>query len=352
MRATLRQQRGQAAVEMALGTLVFVTILVFSIHFSEVGFLSLKVQEATAAAMWDTTQGKMHDIPWQYGTVASGAVSAAQGETQARYADFDGRLSTNNGGAITNVFTRASGMAINCNMGGINDGSFGGGFLTGFVYRTNGGMHCSAQANLSAYNFPTSFLENTGGPGGFTFKVKNYAASSTTIKVCGVGRAVAGNCSKRYKMLIDDWGLAGSGESAECPVLQQPFFVLPCPSSNVIHYWAAVDALYLEGSLLFVTQGASTAFAKGILNVGSVPSIPGIPLITGSNEDAYWMSLMGHNGIGGAYMNPLLFSWPLEGLPIFPTTPGSAFVWAPPNYHTSDGIRSGNGSCFLGQSCN
>ena len=52
--------RGQATVELALGLLIFVTVLIFGIHFAEMGFLSLKVTEASASAIWDATAYQTH----------------------------------------------------------------------------------------------------------------------------------------------------------------------------------------------------------------------------------------------------------------------------------------------------
>ena len=56
---TLFPRAGQATVELALGLLVFVTVLLFGIHFAEVGWLSLKVQEAGAWAMWEAAGANM-----------------------------------------------------------------------------------------------------------------------------------------------------------------------------------------------------------------------------------------------------------------------------------------------------
>src|SRR5207249_4993558 len=62
-RRRARLVAGQAAAEAAIGMLVFVTVLMFGLHFAEVGYLTVKIQEAANGALWDTTAKKMHDIP-------------------------------------------------------------------------------------------------------------------------------------------------------------------------------------------------------------------------------------------------------------------------------------------------
>ena len=55
--------RGQGTVEIALGSLLVVTVLMFGIHFGEVLFMSIKVQEAANSAQWDATSMKLHTLP-------------------------------------------------------------------------------------------------------------------------------------------------------------------------------------------------------------------------------------------------------------------------------------------------
>ena len=54
------RDRGQAVLEMSLGALLFVTVLLFGIHYAEVTFTQMKVTEAASSTMWDVTAGKMH----------------------------------------------------------------------------------------------------------------------------------------------------------------------------------------------------------------------------------------------------------------------------------------------------
>ncbi|WP_224240125.1 hypothetical protein [Hyalangium gracile] len=205
---TTRQRRGQGTVELALGLLVFVTILVFGIHFAEIGFLSLKVQESSATAIWDATQAKMHVLPDQWDLLNPSTV--AQRAT-SRYADLDGRSSSSGGGIITYVFTRAQSPEVRCQAeGSITHAPAP---TTDGVYQaTLGGMRCSAQATISAWQFPTSFLDS--GAGSF-FQERHLQTTSMTI--CGVNRG--GGCQAGFGILLDDFGLATPEESRNCQVL-------------------------------------------------------------------------------------------------------------------------------------
>ena len=110
---TRRGPRGQALAETVLGLLVFVTILMFGIHFAEVGYLSLKVQEASTSALWDSTGAKMHELPGTFNGQAA-AIKAAGGNATNRYKDFDGRSSQKGSSAPVQVFTSAGGLKVEC----------------------------------------------------------------------------------------------------------------------------------------------------------------------------------------------------------------------------------------------
>lgn len=89
-RLSRRRARGQAVVELVLGLIVFVTILIFAIHFAEVGYLSVKVTEAAHSAIFDATGYKLHKWPRDT-SPASSAASRAGNDAQSRYQDFDSR---------------------------------------------------------------------------------------------------------------------------------------------------------------------------------------------------------------------------------------------------------------------
>ncbi len=195
-------------MELALGLLVFVTILLFGIHFAEIGYLSVKVTEANSSALWHATAAKMHTLPKQFGPVNSlisgnKAGSAATGI----YSDFDSRSS--GGGASTQLLTRGQGLQVTCEAGGP---SFAPSDNAGEIYENTGGMACRAQATLQVLPlFPRSFME---GAGGF-FKKEQYKAADLTI--CGVNRN-KGGCQGRMAILLDDWALATGAELKTCRV--------------------------------------------------------------------------------------------------------------------------------------
>lgn len=314
MRPNPRERRGQSTTEMALGLLVFVTVLMFGIHFAEVGYLSVKVQEAAASALWDTTSAKMHNLPGNFTPLKNLIDGDRPGQLATnRYRDFDGRTSKSGSRAPVQVFTSADGLSVTCEAAsGI---SFSDDGATAGVYSDVGGMRCSSRAVLSpSRKLTKSFLDQ--GPGSF-FEVPHYAAG--VIPVCGTGRAKGGNCDGGFGILLDDWGLAGSEEGGECPVLQGA----NCANKP---YYKSTKMVYDNYNTV---TGASAALARGI--VGSAPIDPG----------KFWMSFKGEGSFqdreNGGDSDPN--DWV--------TTPGAN---SPSTEY--DSAYSGRGNCWLGASCN
>ncbi|PTL84615.1 hypothetical protein [Vitiosangium sp. GDMCC 1.1324] len=309
-------QRGQGTTELALGLLLFVTILIFGIHFAEVGYLSLKVQEASTSALWDTTSAKMHELPRQF-TPLENLISSDQPGQQAteRYQDFDGRTSKQGRAKVVQVFTSAEGLRVTC--GDAGSISFKPSASTqGRVYKDVGGMSCNARAVLSPTRALTrSFLDK--GPGSF-FDVPHYAVG--VIPVCGLGRAKGGNCAGGFGILLDDWGLAGRDESQECLVLDG------AGCDNTPYYRSAKEVYDQHNTV----DGSSQRLAQTI--VGTAPIDPG----------RFWMSFRGMNNEfleseRGGDRDPN--NWR--------TTPGKKSRTT--EYDTSFSRR---GTCFLGTTCN
>ena len=309
-------QRGQAVIEMSLGLLVFVTVLVFGIHFAEVGYVSLKVQEAGISAVWDATAQRMH-VPTgpNYG-VRSGVISGAGGNALGRYSDFDGRQSAAHAGTLTQVFTQGTGMSIACGAENLHPMQNYGPQM----FPDTGGMHCSSEGDVGpiAGKFPRQFVDQ--GRGGI-FKVKMWAANVSNIHVCGLGRA-SGNssCSGQYFIMTDDWGLLDGTEAADCELGQGT-----CTNAD---FWNIVNARFAAAGK---AQGsAASTMARDI--VGSSPI----------DENQFWLSSRGEDSPGGPYKDPL-------------TPPGEG---DPPQYHSTPGEDSmnpgyaggwsGRAHCFLG----
>lgn len=219
-------------VEMALGLLVFITILVFGIHFAEIGYLSLKVTEANASALWHATAAKGHTLPADFSDIDNLISNDMPGSTTTGlYSDFDGRTSTTGGSESVQVFTKAQGLKVTCEKGGPSFKPVG---TTEGVFKDTGGMVCHSEAVFQVMPiFPREFMDN--GSGAF-FQKKHYDANDLTI--CGTGRA-KGGCKGNFAILLDDWGLETGQETKECPVKQGS----GCPNKP---YYKSTELVYRE----------------------------------------------------------------------------------------------------------
>lgn len=217
------RSRGQSTVETALVALIFTTVLIFGIHFAEIGFVSLKVTEAANAGIFrQPFQHPLHNAPAN--TWGSQAFVASEGViVNGRYSDFDGRTSRSGGAINTEVFTRATGMSVQCSNAQLNAFPPVGNSLT-----TSGSnaARCTAQAQVFAFNIPQRFFERSGK--GF-FAAPHLAGVETSgIPVCAFGTSSSG-CQGQVSILLDDWGLTGPGESQDNPLATEgnPGFFKP-----------------------------------------------------------------------------------------------------------------------------
>jgi hypothetical protein len=259
-----RAPRGQSVVELALALIVFVTVIMFGIHFAEVGYLSLKVHEAAVSPMWDATALRTHRIrhhPTNIGDfryVHSIAPTVGQ-NAQQRYRDFDGRSSTENRPQLTHVFTQISNMNVQCRgdtqvefdvprgqraaVLEPRPGRYPGGApnqdrgestdsLLDGIFENVGGMSCTAEAHVQALpTLPSRFLE---GATGF-FQAQH--SIKPMIKACAAGRVAGGECRGRYAILLGDFSFVDEDVVGQCP-LQPELPDQPC-SENEAFYYAA-----------------------------------------------------------------------------------------------------------------
>jgi hypothetical protein len=215
--------RGQAAVEFALGSLVFVTVLLFGIHFAEVGYLSAKVHEAGAAAMWDATAYRSYS----YGPIGGGgwydaaALSAPSannglinpGNADLRYRDWNGLSRTNGGGTGPQmVLTKAQPMTVQCTDNRAIT-AFG---LPAFAptFGEPGGVTCSAQGDFGfgVMRMPNKLAE---GANGF-FKAPHNSRIGTPTTLCSSGRATGGTCLGSLSVLLGDDALTEGQQALQC----------------------------------------------------------------------------------------------------------------------------------------
>ena len=185
-----RSPRGQSVVETALASLVMVTVLLFGIHFAEVGYASVKTHEAAAYAAWSGTNRKVHQMP---GATMGGYASGSAASASSRFS----------GGAMS-ALTQSSGARVSC---------VDAARLSGFVapalgpFPQTGGMACSAQSQIEPFRIPTFFAQNM-------FQAQHKTRSITS---CAFGRPSAGACNGQVSILLGDWALSNAGEEGDVP---------------------------------------------------------------------------------------------------------------------------------------
>jgi hypothetical protein len=334
-----RKARGAALVETALGATLMVTIIIFGIHFAEVGYLSLKVQEAAISALWNGTHRRMHAIPFDY-EQAEDAMEAAAGDAQRRYADFNGLSRINRAPGITQAFTTGRNMRVTCEQGGAPD--WDGTFLTRLMYRDRGAARCGAEADLSAFRLPRRFLDENDSESAL-YKEQHADERFTNIRVCATGRAVSGQCQGTFNMLVDDWGLAGGFPSevltCQMPLGHTPYdmfslpTIIPIPCLN-LPYYSAVFGTYLPTAIIIPWMSDQMP-----LTVFQFPA----PI----HSRYFFMSAPGEELLFSQI--PTLDQWRGSGL--FPTTPGAPYAITSGTYGFSWAQRLANGRCFLGRDC-
>jgi hypothetical protein len=337
-----RRARGAAIVETALGTTLLVTIVAFGIHFAEIGYLSLKVQEAAISALWNGTHRKMHTTAFDY-TEADDSMERAGADAQRRYADFNGLSTINRPAGITQAFTRGENLTVACDVGGSGP-DWEGTVATRLIYRDQGPARCTAQATLSAFNFPVSFLERDTNTDRGLYQQQHADTRFTNMRVCSTGRAVGGTCNGSFSMLVDDWGLAGgnalTSETRTCQMLlgqipyeMNPPIYAPIPCLNG-PYFAAAYGTYLPTAIVIPWMADMMPLA-----------VLGYPAPIHSRY--FFMSAPGEEMLMTQF--PLLDQ--LAGSGMFPTTPGSPMALSTPTYGYAWARRLADGACFLGKDC-
>jgi hypothetical protein len=313
-----RYARGQAAVELALATLVFITVLVFGIHFSEVGFLSLKVQEAANSALWETTAQQMHDIFAPDWTKYQTAIKNAGPNAQSRYSGYQGLSSATGGSGITQVFTKGDPIEVTCDEPSPDISSVT--IMppaTLSLPTTSASMECSSTSKLYGFRMPQHLLDT--GPGAL-FEQPQY--TPIDIHVCSTGRATSATCKGSYALLLDDWGFSGDKESQECPVQDGS----GCANSG---YYGLVQNI-------FNVTIAGSAGLYGLAASRMVFQLMGLP--APYIETNFYMSFRGE---GTTFQDTLSDS---HGDTTWETTPYSN----PSQYKSSYSTRD---ACFLGLGC-
>jgi hypothetical protein len=312
MAMTRAKDRGQATTEAALGILVIATVIGFGIHFSEVAMLSLKVQEAGTAALWDATAKQMHVLTT--GTPNFGprgtAVQEAETGANTRYADFDGRASHPGNVSPTLVFTNATNIQVHCSedrsvapMDLSAAPEIGAMFVEG-----EGGMTCYAESDFSLVGFTRRFLQDQ------PFREQN--ASVTAYHICSMGRANnGGRCQAVAAIALGDWGLVNGIESANCELVAPGATAATCQNAGYYDMTKRTfDAMHGAAS-----SGAPAGDQLSRFLWNTPHGGPDIDL----DEGAFFMAAVGEDGsTPGPYQEGLVEH---QGAGPYTVTPGGPY---------------------------
>jgi hypothetical protein len=206
-------------VELALGALVFVTVLMFGVHFGELSVAMLKVKESAHFAAFDVAAHRTDDF--DVSDIVSGQTfgpfnpTPVGSQAKARYADLDG-MSDRSGTGWTQALTRIDSFDLSCR----DDQTVN--FKVNFIggnwrpelttaltwlrgrYKNEGGASCRAEAKVNAFRIPTGFAE--GGNGMFQAQHRELIQ----IPVCGAGFPRFGACTGELAVLTGDWAMDGT----------------------------------------------------------------------------------------------------------------------------------------------
>ena len=310
-------RRGQAVTELALLLLVFVTAIIFGVHFAEVHALGMRTQEAAQAGLFDTTAMKMHDTSTGNWDLAKNvAIATAAASTLENYADREGRHAAPSRPTADWVFSRADEIEMDCgHEAGVDlapvkplDKSLPAGDTA---------LGCTAGVLVKGWRIPLSFADK--GAGGF-FKKSHY--EPLDYGLCAAGTSRNRECRQRYVILLDDWGYAGPKEGPECPLQVEGGD--ECADNR--GYWHMVKRAY-ERQVELESNGkrtAGTALAKH--TVGKSPI----------DENHFYLSFRGSES---AFTDSLVESHHEKK---WETTP-----WSKPSAYK----KSKREACWLGLEC-
>jgi hypothetical protein len=195
--------RGQAIVETSLFLLVFVTIVVFAIHFTEIGWMTVKTQEPANSALWDATSQKMHDTFSDNWDLYQQAIRYGQDHTNQTYGSKALYLGvrTKQDQAVDTRCENMTKISLPATPPAASA-----------IPKKETGMACTAKVTLEGFNFPRLFLQQADhGFFALEQRKRSYA-------ICAAGRQDnnTGQCVGRYVIELDDWGFSGPQERQEC----------------------------------------------------------------------------------------------------------------------------------------
>ncbi len=243
-------------MELALGSIVFVGVLMIGIHMAEYAQLSLKVQDAQTYAIWDASGRRVQTRELDGTTTLSpfnrtlDTTTGVGPMAQRRFKDFNGLSSVTNGNVIGRALTEGSGVEVTCAREGSLNFHASKTPMEANLMLDVGGLACTASAKVKAINIPRRFLQRDTG--GF---FNQTIVRRDPIPVCGMGLPANGNCRGTLAILTNDWGLANE-ETEECK--------LSCTASP---YRGMISRMFVAGG------GAGVAFATRF--AGAAPTSAG-----------------------------------------------------------------------------
>lgn len=350
VRSTRRRRRarrnGQSTVELALGSLVFVTLLLFGVHFGELAVAMLKVKESAHFAAFDVAAHRTDDF--DNAEIASGQTFNSfdpppiGNRAKTRYRDLDG-MSDRSGAGWTQALTRVDSFNLTCrtdqtlkfrvNFVGGNQRSE---LLTalGWLrnrYRNEGGASCRAEAKVNAFRIPTGFAE--GGNGMFQAAHRELIS----IPVCGAGFAKNGNCPGDLEILTGDWAMDGTQASTgdDVPATEQS-------RVNNAAYKNFVEKIFeLNGGVL-ANNPSTPATTMMRIAGGVTPSDPEY-----EEETRFSMSFLGDEGGAQPVIPPHQLSTPTTQRIVYQTS-GANLHSSYVGWDDTTGAINGVPRCHLG----
>ena len=299
--------RGQATLELAVGLLVFITVLIAGIHFGEISHLGLKVHEAAASASWDATSYRV-ERPGANGVDPAAwydtnrlATPLINSNGAARYANWDGRSSKAGSSAPRQLFTHARAMAASCATVASPNTDFQiDDTAVTPAYGNPGVLSCTASGTIDTINVPSGYHQQSSG--GY-FKADHLRTVPLTM--CAFGRASFGQCLGGLPLLLGDHGLSvGNAENAECGRLPSDQGVLGAACANPTFYRLAHENW--DRSMPYT--GAPEAFARSVTGRAPTGRVSGFYMSFRGEESGFvetdtkgWQTSPMDHAPGGTY---------------------------------------------------
>lgn len=207
-------RRGQAAVETALGALLMVSVLLFGIHFTELGMVGLKVQEAANHALWKVPTYRLHDTWRRDFELWRLAPAQAAVASEVEYRDLDPSARSTPPGQL---LTGADPPRVVCQARAGVDAP--GLLLTPLRLRAaapgdpglppgDSAVACQASARAFQLRAPPTFDWFAAVP-------------RIELQLCAVGTPVAQTCGEGLMIGVDEFAFSASEEAVECELARE-----------------------------------------------------------------------------------------------------------------------------------